>query len=225
MKHYKILVVDDDSDIVEILTYNLKIDGYDVINAFNGKEAVKKTKLFVPDIILMDVMMPVMNGIEACSIIREKNYSPECIIIFLSARSEDFTQLAAFDAGGDDYITKPVKPKILLKKINSITKRLKKFENISKQIQFEKIKIDRSTYTVVFDGLELTLPRKEFELLFLLASHPSEVINRNDIMNKVWGADVIVGSRTIDVHIRKLREKIGDSYFKTVKGVGYKFTP
>ena len=225
MKHYKILVVDDDSDIVEILTYNLKIDGYDVINAFNGKEAVKKTKLFVPDIILMDVMMPVMNGIEACSIIREKNYSPECIIIFLSARSEDFTQIAAFDAGGDDYITKPVKPKILLKKINSITKRLKKFENISKQIQFEKIKIDRSTYTVVFDGLELTLPRKEFELLFLLASHPSEVINRNDIMNKVWGADVIVGSRTIDVHIRKLREKIGDSYFKTVKGVGYKFTP
>ena len=225
MKHYKILVVDDDSDIVEILTYNLKIDGYDVINAFNGKEAVKKTKLFVPDIILMDVMMPVMNGIEACSIIREKNYSPECIIIFLSARSEDFTQLSAFDAGGDDYITKPVKPKILLKKINSITKRLKKFENISKQIQFEKIKIDRSTYTVVFDGLELTLPRKEFELLFLLASHPSQVINRNDIMNKVWGPDVIVGSRTIDVHIRKLREKIGDSYFKTVKGVGYKFTP
>lgn len=225
MKHYKILVVDDDPDIVEILTYNLKIDGYDVINAFNGKEAVKKTKLFVPDIILMDVMMPVMNGIEACSIIREKNYSAESIIIFLSARSEDFTQLAAFDAGGDDYITKPVKPKILLKKINSIVKRLKKFDNISKQIQFEKIKIDRSTYTVVFDGVELTLPRKEFELLFLLASHPSEVINRNDIMNKVWGPDVIVGSRTIDVHIRKLREKIGDSYFKTVKGVGYKFTP
>ena len=225
MKHYKILVVDDDPDIVEILTYNLKIDGYDVINAFNGKEAVKKTKLFVPDIILMDVMMPVMNGIEACSIIREKNYSAESIIIFLSARSEDFTQLAAFDAGGDDYITKPVKPKILLKKINSIVKRLKKFDNISKQIQFEKIKIDRSTYTVVFDGAELTLPRKEFELLFLLASHPSEVINRNDILNKVWGPDVIVGSRTIDVHIRKLREKIGDSYFKTVKGVGYKFTP
>mgnify|MGYP005673253051 FL=1 len=225
MKHYKILVVDDDPDIVEILTYNLKIDGYDVINAFNGKEAVKKTKLFVPDIILMDVMMPVMNGIEACSIIREKNYSPECIIIFLSARSEDFTQLAAFDAGGDDYITKPVKPKILLKKINSIVKRLKKIDNISKQIQFEKIKIDRSTYTVVFDGAELTLPRKEFELLFLLASHPSEVIDRNDILNKVWGPDVIVGSRTIDVHIRKLREKIGDSYFKTVKGVGYKFTP
>jgi len=225
MKHYKILVVDDDPDIVEILTYNLKIDGYDVINAFNGKEAVKKTKLFVPDIILMDIMMPVMNGIEACSIIREKNYSAESIIIFLSARSEDFTQLAAFDAGGDDYITKPVKPKILLKKINSIVKRLKKFENISKQIQFEKIKIDRSTYTVVLDGVELTLPRKEFELLFLLASHPSEVINRNDILNKVWGPDVIVGSRTIDVHIRKLREKIGDSYFKTVKGVGYKFTP
>lgn len=225
MKHYKILVVDDDPDIVEILTYNLKIDGYDVINAFNGKEAVKKTKLFVPDIILMDVMMPVMNGIEACSIIREKNYSAESIIIFLSARSEDFTQLAAFDAGGDDYITKPVKPKILLKKINSIVKRLKKIDNISKQIQFEKIKIDRSTYTVVFDGAELTLPRKEFELLFLLASHPSEVINRNDILNKVWGPDVIVGSRTIDVHIRKLREKIGDSYFKTVKGVGYKFTP
>ena len=225
MKHYKILVVDDDPDIVEILTYNLKIDGYDVINAFNGKEAVKKTKLFVPDIILMDVMMPVMNGIEACSIIREKNYSAESIIIFLSARSEDFTQLAAFDAGGDDYITKPVKPRILLKKINSIVKRLKKFKNISKQIQFEKIKIDRSTYTVIFDGVELTFPRKEFELLFLLASHPSEVINRNDIMNKVWGPDVIVGSRTIDVHIRKLREKIGDSYFKTVKGVGYKFTP
>ena len=225
MKHYKILVVDDDPDIVEILTYNLKMDGYDVINAFNGKEAVKKTKLFVPDIILMDVMMPVMNGIEACSIIREKNYSAESIIIFLSARSEDFTQLAAFDAGGDDYITKPVKPKILLKKINSIVKRLKKFDNISKQIQFEKIKIDRSTYTVVFDGVELTLPRKEFELLFLLASYPSEVINRNDILNKIWGPDVIVGSRTIDVHIRKLREKIGDSYFKTVKGVGYKFTP
>ena len=225
MKHYKILVVDDDHDIVEILTYNLKIEGYDVINAFNGKQAIKKTKLFKPDIILMDVMMPEMDGIEACSIIRENNYSAESIIIFLSARSEDFTQLAAFDAGGDDYITKPIKPKILLKKINSIVKRLKKSEKTSNQIDFEKIKIDRLKYTVICDGVELNLPKKEFELLFLLASYPSQVINRNDIMNKVWGADVIVGDRTIDVHIRKLREKIGDSYFKTVKGVGYKFSP
>ena len=219
----KILVVDDDPDIVEILRYNLSLAGYDVKAASNGKEAIKKAKIFIPEIILLDVMMPEMDGIEACSLIREIPSLNNTHIIFLSARNEDYTQISAFDAGGDDYISKPVKPKILLKKISSIFKRIQKKENKSQLIDLGEIKIDRAKYLVFINKNEIQLPKKEFELFFLLASKPGDVFSRDQIMNKVWGSDIIVGDRTIDVHIRKLREKIGDLYFKTVKGVGYKF--
>lgn len=219
----KILVVDDDPDIVEILRYNLALAGYDVASAVNGKEAIKKAKLFIPQIILLDIMMPEMDGIEACSKIKRIPSLDNTMIIFLSARSEDFTQIAAFDAGGDDYISKPVKPKILLKKIASILKRINYGKNKTLRLELENLVIDRNEYKIVKDKQDLTLPRKEFELLFLLASKPGKVFTRDEIMNSVWGSQVIVGDRTIDVHIRKLREKIGDSYFKTIKGVGYKF--
>ncbi len=219
----KILIVDDDSDILEILRYNLCLAGYNVKIAINGKEAIKKAKLFIPDIILLDIMMPEMDGIKACTQIKTIPKLSDTIIVFLSARSEDFTQIAAFDAGGDDYITKPVRPKILLKKIESILKRLKSVNNDKSTIELKNIIINRMEYKVVKDGVDIVLPRKEFELFYLLASKPGNVFTRFDIMNKVWGSNVIVGDRTIDVHIRKLREKVGNSYFKTIKGVGYKF--
>ena len=219
----KILVVDDDPDIVEILRYNLRLEGYEVKTALNGKEAIKKANLFLPQIILLDVMMPEMNGIDACHQIRQYPSLNNSHIIFLSARAEDFTQLAAFDAGGDDYITKPVKPKILLKKISSIFKRIN--PNKIVKIDLGNITINKTEYKVTVNKKEIHLPRKEFELLFLLASTPNKVFSRDEIMNNVWGNQVIVGDRTIDVHIRKLREKLGDLYFKTIKGVGYKITP
>ena len=220
----KILVVDDDPDIVEILSYNLSLAGYEIKSAVNGKEAVKKAKSFIPEIILLDVMMPKMDGIEACSKIKELSSLSNTVVIFLSARNDDFTQIAAFDAGGDDYISKPVKPKILLKKISSILKRMSSNRTESHVIDLGGIIINRNTYSVTKEKNELTLPKKEFELFYLLASKPGNVFTRDEIMDKVWGSQVIVGDRTIDVHIRKLREKIGDSYFKTIKGVGYKFT-
>ena len=219
----KILIVDDDPDIVEILRYNLSMAGYQVKSASNGKECIKKAKLFLPEIILLDVMMPVMGGIEACSILKEIPSLNNTRVIFLSARNEDYTQLSAFDAGADDYISKPVKPKILLKKIASIIKRINLNEDNQHILIFEDFVIDRNKFLIIKNKIEINLPRKEFELLFLLASKPGSVFTRDDIMNKVWGSEVIVGDRTIDVHIRKLREKIGDLYFKTVKGVGYKF--
>jgi len=219
----KILIVDDDPDIIEILRYNLSLAGYELKAASNGKEAIKKAKIFIPEIILLDVMMPEMDGIEACRLIREIPSLNNSRIIFLSARNEDYTQLSAFDAGADDYISKPVKPKILLKKISSIFKRIHKKENKIQLIDLGEIKIDRNKYLVFINKNEIQLPKKEFELFFLLASKPGNVFSRDEIMNKVWGSDVIVGDRTIDVHIRKLREKIGDLYFKTVKGIGYKF--
>ena len=220
----KILVVDDDPDIVEILRYNLSLAGYEVKSAVNGKEAIKKAKLFIPQIILLDIMMPEMNGIDACSQIKKISSLSNTIVIFLSARNEDFTQIAAFDAGGDDYISKPVKPKILLKKINSILKRMSSNKIENHVIDLGEIIINRNTYSVTKDKKNLRLPKKEFELFYLLASKPGNVFTRDEIMGKVWGPQVNVGDRTIDVHIRKLREKIGDSYFKTIKGVGYKFT-
>ena len=219
----KILVVDDDQDIIEILRYNLSLAGYKIKTAANGKEAIKKAKLFSPEIILLDIMMPEMDGIEACSKIKSIPSLNETMIIFLSARNEDFTQIAAFEAGGDDQISKPVKPKILLKKIESIVKRIRLGNNEHLKIELDNITINRSEYIVTKDKKVITLPRKEFELFFLLASKPGKVFTRDEIMSKVWGSNVIVGDRTIDVHIRKLREKIGDSYFKTIKGVGYKF--
>ena len=219
----KILIVDDDPDIREILTYNLSNEGYNVKSAINGVEALKKAKKFIPDIILLDVMMPEMDGIEACSQLREIESLSKSMVIFLSARGEDFTQIAAFDAGADDYINKPVKPKILLKKISSISRRILSENNNTSNIIIGSLAIDRESYTVTLEKDEITLPRKEFELLYLLASKPGKVLTRDEIMFKVWGTQVVVGDRTIDVHIRKLREKIGEKYIKTIKGVGYKF--
>ena len=219
----KVLVVDDDPDIVEILKYNLKNSGYSVKSAANGVEAIKKAKKFIPDIILMDVMMPEMSGIEACEEIKNIDQLSQAIIIFLSARSEDYTQISAYDAGADDYISKPVKPKILLKKISNIAKKISSQKNAPKTIDLGSIKINKEEYVVIKDKKEILLPRKEFELLFLLATKPDKVFTREEIMNKVWGAQVIVGDRTIDVHVRKLREKIGEKHIKTLKGVGYKF--
>lgn len=219
----KILIVDDDPDIIEILTYNLSNEGYNVKSAVNGIEALKKAKKFIPDIILLDVMMPEMDGIEACSNLREIESLSKSMIIFLSARGEDFTQIAAFDAGADDYINKPVKPKILLKKISSISRRIFSETNNTSKIIVGSLVIDRESYSVTLEKYEIALPRKEFELLYLLASKPGKVLTRDEIMFKVWGTQVVVGDRTIDVHVRKLREKIGEKYIKTIKGVGYKF--
>ena len=219
----KILVVDDDPDIVEILKYNLKNSGYSVKSAGNGVEAIKKAKKFIPDIILMDVMMPEMSGIEACEEIKNIDQLSQAIIIFLSARSEDYTQISAYDAGADDYISKPVKPKILLKKISNIAKKINSEKKAPWIIDLGSIKINKEEYVVIKDKKEILLPRKEFELLFLLATKPDKVFTREEIMNKVWGTQVVVGDRTIDVHVRKLREKIGEKHIKTLKGVGYKF--
>ena len=218
----KVLIVDDDPEIIEILNYNLVNSGFVTKSASNGLEAIKKAKKFIPDIILLDVMMPEMDGIEACLELKKINSFSNTRIIFLSARGEDFTQIAAFDAGADDYITKPVKPKILIKKISSISKRIND-DDLSHIVDLGEIKIDKESYLVTINKEEISLPRKEFELLYLLASKPGKVFSRDEIMTKVWGTQVIVGDRTIDVHIRKLREKIGDQHIKTIKGVGYKF--
>ena len=219
----KVLIVDDDPEIIEILNYNLVNSGFITKSASNGLEAIKKAKKFIPDIILLDVMMPEMDGIEACIKIREIKTLTSTRIIFLSARGEDFTQIAAFDAGADDYISKPVKPKILLKKISSIAKRLDRNKNPNSILDLGEIIIDRESYLVTINKVEKNLPRKEFELLYLLATKPGKLFTREEIMLKVWGTEIFVGDRTIDVHIRKLRKKIGEKYIKTTKGVGYKF--
>lgn len=221
-KDIKILLVDDEPDVIEIIKFNLDQEGYQVKTATNGSEAVKKAKKTFPHLIIMDVMMPEMDGIEACEILRKDPKFNNTIIMFLTARGEDFSYVAAFDAGADDYVTKPIKPKILVSKIKALLRRLKKEEETEK-LRFGKLIIDKEQYEVTQNGNTLSLPRKEFELLFLLASKPDKVVKREKIMEIVWGSEVVVGDRTIDVHIRKLREKIGDKYFKTVKGVGYKF--
>jgi two-component system alkaline phosphatase synthesis response regulator PhoP len=220
----KILLVDDEPDILEILSYNLSSEGYQVFTAKNGVEAVEKAKKKTPHLIILDVMMPEMDGIEACEIIRDTKGLEETIIAFLTARSEDYSQVAGFDAGADDYITKPIKPKVLLSKVKALLRRLKEEEEAGNEVfNVGKLVINREEYKVINNGEEMVLPRKEFELLALLASKPDKVFKREVILDKVWGQEVVVGGRTIDVHIRKLREKIGDKHFKTVKGVGYKF--
>ena len=220
----KILLVDDEPDILEILKYNLSSQGYQVFTAKNGVEGVEKAKKKKPHLIILDVMMPEMDGIEACDIIRNTKGLEHTIITFLTARGEDYSQVAGFDAGADDYITKPIKPKVLLSKIKALLRRLKEDQDQTEEIlKVGNIIINREEYKVVNDGTELVLPRKEFELLALLASKPDKVFKREVILDKVWGQEVVVGGRTIDVHIRKLREKIGDHHFKTIKGVGYKF--
>ena len=223
-KDIKLLLVDDEPDILEIVTYNLQNEGYQIFTAANGIEAIKMAKKTNPHLILLDVMMPKMDGIEACEKIREIKGLEDVIIAFFTARGEDYSQVAGFDAGADDYITKPVKPKVLIRKVKSLLRRLKKGQaEIENIVTIGNIIINRDEYFVQRDKEKISLPRKEFELLALLASKPGKVFNRENILETVWGNDVVVGGRTIDVHIRKLREKIGDNYFKTVKGVGYKF--
>ena len=220
----KILCVDDEPDILEILKYNLSNEGYNISTAADGKSAIEMAYNISPNLIIMDVMMPNMDGIEACEKLRSDDKFNDTIIMFLTARGEDYSHVAAYDAGADDYVTKPVKPKVLVSKVKGLLRRLKKV--IAKDINeivFDDIKIDREKYKVYISDNVLNLPRKEFELLYLLASKPDKVFKREKIMETVWGSEVIVGDRTIDVHIRKLREKIGDKYFKTIKGVGYKF--
>lgn len=222
-KDIKILLVDDEPDILEIVGYNLSQEGYQVFTAINGKEAVSKAQKEVPHLIIMDVMMPEMDGMEACEVIRKIPELNHVIITFLTARNEDYSQVAGFEVGADDYIAKPIKPKLLVSKVKALLRRLKDDETHSETLNVGGIEINREEYKIIKDGLEIVLPRKEFELFYLLASKPGKVFKREDILDKVWGNDVIVGGRTIDVHIRKLREKIGEDLFKTIKGVGYKF--
>ena len=217
----KILLVDDEPDILEIISYSLKNAGYNVYTAKNGIQAVKQAEKIEPHLIILDVMMPEMDGIEACEIIRKTQKIKHTLITFLSARGEDYSQIAGFNAGADDYITKPIKPKILLSKVKSLLRRIS-FDQVE-ILEIGNLIIDRASYKASYKGKEINLPRKEFELLYLLASKPGKVFKRDHILESVWGRDVVVGVRTIDVHIRKLREKIGNNFFKTVKGVGYKF--
>lgn len=225
---FKILVVDDEKDIQEFIEYNLKKEGYDVFLANNGLEAIEQTKKIKPDLILMDVMMPLMDGIQACQQIKMNPLYSKIFIVFLTARSEEYSELAGFDAGADDYIAKPIKPKVLLTRIAAILRRkdtqvLENTELENIQLKVKGLVIDRDTF-MVYKGIEkIQLARKEFELLYLLASKPGKVFKRDSILEKVWGDEVIVGDRTIDVHIRKIREKIGEDLVGTVKGVGYKF--
>jgi two-component system, OmpR family, alkaline phosphatase synthesis response regulator PhoP len=223
-KEIKILLVDDEPDILEIVGYNLTQEGYQIFTAQNGKEAIEMAKKNQPNLIIMDVMMPEMDGIEACENIRKIPELSQTIITFLTARSEDYSMLAGFDVGADDYIAKPIKPKVLVSKVKALLRRSKIADTTnSETLNVGEIEINREEYKIFKGGEEINLPRKEFELFYLLASKPGKVFKREEILDKVWGNEVIVGGRTIDVHIRKLREKIGEELFKTIKGVGYKF--
>ncbi len=221
-KDIKILLVDDDADILEIVGFNLEAEGYRILKAHNGKEALKVAKKELPNLIILDVMMPEMDGIETCENLRKMPEMEKTVITFLTARGEDYSQVAGFDVGADDYITKPIKPKLLVSKVKALLRRIKDDIETEDILRVGEIEINREEYKIVKDGEEIILPRKEFELFYLLASKPGKVFKREEILDKVWGNEVIVGGRTIDVHIRKLREKIGDDWFKTIKGVGYK---
>jgi two-component system alkaline phosphatase synthesis response regulator PhoP len=219
----KILLVDDEPDILEIVGYNLKKEGYQIYTANNGVEGLKVAKKVIPHLIILDIMMPEMDGIDTCEKIRETKGLENILITFFTARNEDYSQVAGFNVGADDYITKPIKPKVLVSKISALLRRIKNQQTESEKLLIGDLVIDREKYLIIRKGEKLFLPKKEFELLSLLASKPDKVFKRDDILDKVWGNEVIVGGRTIDVHIRKLREKIGETNFKTVKGVGYKF--
>lgn len=219
-KGHTILIVDDEPDILEFLSYNVRKEGYKVFTATNGIEALRLVQQINPSLILLDVMMPKMDGIETCQVIRKDLNMVQPVIAFLTARTEDYAQIAGFEAGADDYINKPIRPRLLISKIDSLLRRLKNKEGAEGA---SNIVIDRDRYVVELEGKELQLPKKEFELLELLASRPGKVFNRDQILAVVWGNDTIVGERTIDVHIRKLREKLGDDYIRTIKGVGYTF--
>ncbi|NND77207.1 MAG: response regulator transcription factor [Flavobacteriales bacterium] len=220
MKASKILLVDDEKDIIEFLKYNLSKEGYEVAYAYNGKDAIKKVNKFDPDLILLDVMMPEMDGIEVCRELRSNKRFKDVIIAFLTARGEDYSQIAGFEAGADDYIAKPIKPRVLSSRVAALLRRNNQKNEQPKEVS--GITVDRERYLAIINGEEAVLPRKEFELLDLLISKPGKVFTREKILSDVWGSDVVVGDRTIDVHIRKLREKIGEEKIVTVKGVGYK---
>lgn len=224
LKGHTILLIDDEQDILEFLSYNLRKEGYKVYTASNGEEGIKIVQKIAPSLILLDVMMPVLDGIETCQMIRKDLNITQPIIAFLTSRAEDYSQIAGFEAGADDYITKPVRPRLLVSKVESLLRRLDKpiAEDIT--TPSTKIKIDRDRFLVEVNDIVLILPKKEFELLELLAGRPGKVFNREQILSIVWGNETIVGERTIDVHIRKLREKLGDSYIRTIKGVGYTFS-
>jgi len=222
-KNIIILVVDDDPDILEIVKYNLSNEDYKVYTASDGLEAIEKAKKKKPHLIILDVMMPEMDGIEACEKIREVKNLDKTVIAFLTARGEDYSQVAGFEAGADDYITKPIKPKVLSSKVKALLRRFINEEEDKSIYKVGDLTINKDEYKVTLKDDVISLPRKEFELLTLLTSEPAKVFKREDILNTVWGNEVVVGGRTIDVHVRKLREKIGSEHFKTVKGVGYKF--
>lgn len=222
-EEYIILLVDDEPDILEFLGYNLRKEGYTLYTAENGKDAIEIAKHVIPHLIILDVMMPVMDGIETCSELKKIPKLDNTLIVFLTARGEDYSQIAGFDAGADDYITKPIKPKIIISRIKALLRRYKDEEVKNPPIELIDITIDKERYLVIKDGEEISLPKKEFELLSILASKPNKVFTRTEIFEEVWGNDVIVGDRTIDVHIRKIREKLGVDNIKTIKGVGYKY--
>ncbi|MCX8491714.1 MAG: response regulator transcription factor [Cyclobacteriaceae bacterium] len=219
----KVLVVDDEEPILELLKYNLEKQGYDVRTAGEGGEAVEIARKFHPDLVLLDVMMPKMDGVEACRQIRAMPELVNTFIVFLTARTEEYSEIAAFDGGADDYILKPIKPRALMSRISAIFRRDSKKKPTSSQIKIGQLVIDRTSYTILVDNREVSLPKKEFELLFFLAQNPNKVFNRDELLQNIWGSDVYVLVRTVDVHIRKVREKIGENYITTVKGVGYKF--
>ena len=220
---YKVLVVDDEEAILELLKYNLEKEGYEVKVAPNGQVAVDTARKFRPDVVLLDIMMPVMDGVEACRQLRAMPELSATFIVFLTARSEEYSEVAAFDVGADDYITKPIKPRALMSRIQALLRRETKGTAQTGTISRGDLVIDRSSYTVRLKGREINLPKKEFELLYFLAQHPNKVFNRDELLQNIWGSDVYVLARPVDVHIRKVREKIGDDYIVTVKGVGYKF--
>jgi two-component system alkaline phosphatase synthesis response regulator PhoP len=222
-KSFKVLVVDDDVDILELLQYNLEKEGFEVKVADNGKKGIEIAKEFIPNLILLDVMMPQMDGVETCRQLRENPIFAESYIIFLTARSEEYTEIAAFEVGADDYITKPIKPRALMSRISALFRRDKKAVKNSDVVNIGELVIDKSSYTVTKSGKEIVLPKKEFELLFFLTQHPNKVFNRQELLQNIWGTDVYVIDRTVDVHIRKIREKVGEDLIKTIKGVGYKF--
>jgi two-component system alkaline phosphatase synthesis response regulator PhoP len=222
---YRILIVDDEADIIELLTYNLEKEGYQVKAANNGNKALEVAKGFLPHLVIMDIMLPEIDGIETARRMREMQELQETYILFLTARTEEYAQIAAFEIGGDDYITKPIKPRALLSRIHALINRGNRQEKREDILSFGQLVIDKSKYLVISKGIELILPRKEFELLVYLSQHPNTIVTREEILQAVWGRDVYVLSRTVDVHIRKIREKIGEDYIKTVKGVGYMFEP
>lgn len=227
--NYKILLVDDEPDILEFVGYNLRKESFNVLTASNGEEALKIAQAELPELIILDVMMPEMDGIETCEELKRIPSLKNTIVAFLTARGEDYSQIAGFDAGADDYITKPIKPKVLISRVKALLKRYNTGEDQQSStsdkgtINIGYLTIDRERYIIINDGEEMVLPKKEFELLLLLVSKPEKVFTRDEIYNSVWGDNIIVGDRTIDVHIRKLREKIGQDHIQTIKGVGYKF--